>query len=905
MKEPRLRVIALAILAGSVGSVANAQTAWLAPNSGSWSIGTNWTVGVPVSGIDATLGHTTAYTVAASGGNVRDLGITNSLAGLTTASGTTFSVFGNISNNGSITVNASGGAANANFSINAAASSLTGTGTLILNAVGSINDADLIASPDTNVLTQGAGHTITGHGQVWVAMVNNGLIVADGVGEYLQLLLGDKANSGLFLAQNGATLDVEGIAVDQSGGGTVRASGTGSTVEAHGGIVGGAVEGVSGGLVRSGGALLLDGVDVNGLFNVLSGHTVSVQTSLTNAGTITVNPTGGFANAAMSFNSPAVALDGSGTIVLNGPGSINDANLTASVATNVLTQSAGHTITGVGQVFVAMVNNGLIVADGAGKYIQLLTGNKVNNALFLAQNGATLDVEGITVDQSAGGTLRATGTGSIGEAHGGIIGGTVEGLKGAIVRSGGALLLDGVDLNGAFHVQSGHTVSVSSSLTNTGTITINASGGAADAVLMLTSSLAIDGGGTVALNGVGSILDARIAASVAASVLTLTAGNTVTGNGQVAAGLINNGLVVADGAGRTVQLMSANKVNNTLMAAQNGGMVDVEGIAIDQSSGGTLRATGAGSIAEAHGTITGGVAEGVSGGIVRSGGALVLDGVDLNGVLQVQSSHTVSVVNSITNTGTIIVNPSAGATDAVLSFNGAASTVDGAGAIVLNAVGSIGDARVGPGAAGNALTNAAGHTIAGNGQIALTTVNQGILSPGHASNGDLTQRIELLGAEADVSCGPTSTVRIELEGSGAGQFDSMTGGAGTSFVCGGTLEVSHLGGFTGPGVGTAIDIIVAPSVTGTFSTVVAPALPNNGRYIVVYLPDRVRLIATCYANCDDSIVNPVLTPNDFACFLNRFADAASYANCDGSTGAPALTPNDFQCFLNRFAGGCF
>ncbi len=60
----------------------------------------------------------------------------------------------------------------------------------------------------------------------------------------------------------------------------------------------------------------------------------------------------------------------------------------------------------------------------------------------------------------------------------------------------------------------------------------------------------------------------------------------------------------------------------------------------------------------------------------------------------------------------------------------------------------------------------------------------------------------------------------------------------------------------------------------------------------------------CYPNCDGSTAAPVLTANDFQCFLNSFASVASYANCDGSTAAPLLTANDFQCFLNRFASGC-
>jgi hypothetical protein len=62
--------------------------------------------------------------------------------------------------------------------------------------------------------------------------------------------------------------------------------------------------------------------------------------------------------------------------------------------------------------------------------------------------------------------------------------------------------------------------------------------------------------------------------------------------------------------------------------------------------------------------------------------------------------------------------------------------------------------------------------------------------------------------------------------------------------------------------------------------------------------------SACYANCDGSTYSPVLTPNDFQCFLNAYAASSPSANCDSSTGAPALTPNDFQCFLNAYAAGC-
>jgi hypothetical protein len=55
---------------------------------------------------------------------------------------------------------------------------------------------------------------------------------------------------------------------------------------------------------------------------------------------------------------------------------------------------------------------------------------------------------------------------------------------------------------------------------------------------------------------------------------------------------------------------------------------------------------------------------------------------------------------------------------------------------------------------------------------------------------------------------------------------------------------------------------------------------------------------SCYADCDGA---GGLTANDFACFLNAYANAESYANCDGIGG---LTANDFACFLNAYAAGC-
>ena len=57
----------------------------------------------------------------------------------------------------------------------------------------------------------------------------------------------------------------------------------------------------------------------------------------------------------------------------------------------------------------------------------------------------------------------------------------------------------------------------------------------------------------------------------------------------------------------------------------------------------------------------------------------------------------------------------------------------------------------------------------------------------------------------------------------------------------------------------------------------------------------------CYANCDQSTANPVLTGNDFMCFIDRFVNQDPYANCNGAGGINAA---DFGCYLNQYASGC-
>jgi uncharacterized protein YjiK len=95
------------------------------------------------------------------------------------------------------------------------------------------------------------------------------------------------------------------------------------------------------------------------------------------------------------------------------------------------------------------------------------------------------------------------------------------------------------------------------------------------------------------------------------------------------------------------------------------------------------------------------------------------------------------------------------------------------------------------------------------------------------------------------------------------------------------------------------------SLTGIATTAEGVTIDPRG---VIYICDetpRLYVYAPpCLANCDGSSGTPLLTANDFQCFLNAYANGFSTADCDHAGGLPALTPNDFLCFVNGYAAGC-
>jgi hypothetical protein len=184
----------------------------------------------------------------------------------------------------------------------------------------------------------------------------------------------------------------------------------------------------------------------------------------------------------------------------------------------------------------------------------------------------------------------------------------------------------------------------------------------------------------------------------------------------------------------------------------------------------------------------------------------------------------------------------------------------------------------------------------------ITTVTVAIQ---HLSGGTNTYTLELR-ADAAGSPGALIAVLGQVAGIGGGPVPAQfAANAGIAITAGTPYWVYARG--QGDAVGTwlgspTLGGIRAFSFDGGSSFTVEPLFPSAGQGAL-----RIEVASSgggCYPNCDGSTVPPILTANDFTCFLTSFVAVESYANCDGSTVEPVLTANDFTCFLTSFVAGC-
>ena len=357
-----------------------------------------------------------------------------------------------------------------------------------------------------------------------------------------------------------------------------------------------------------------------------------------------------------------------------------------------------NTISGAGNIGngqMVLSNAGIINANDPTAALTINTAGNVirNTGTMEATLGGDLNI--LSPVNNVGGTIEASGIGSIVFLQANVTGGSVLASAGGIVQtSGGSGVLDGLGLhpvtNGsAIQVLNGQTLTVLGTIINNSSINLNSSANNTD--LRIGSPI-------VTLQGTGAVhltnnFNNRIFANNGAFQL-INKSNLIDGAGQLGAGqltFINNAVVDANQPGALILNTSGNDAVNTgtLQSSNTGGLL-IQNTNIN-NAGGTIQAMVAGSHVDLSASaIRGGTLNSANGGVIQTvGGNGFWDGISFGalnnkGLVRVNDQTILQVAGTINNTGTISLEQqsTSGQTDIRLAYQ--AVTLTGAGKLTMS-----------------------------------------------------------------------------------------------------------------------------------------------------------------------------------------------------------------------------
>lgn len=483
-----------------------------------------------------------------------------------------------LSNNGAIYILASTVPSQTTLSFHRS-TVISWSGEILLNG----NDASVAtltagSTTEAVTVTNDTDHRIHGSGNVdmhEVTFRNNGLISADIPGALrVSLSAGlDQTNfNNGVIEGNGADLRITtGRLLDQTGGGVIQAvsNGNGPGAVHLGGpglptIRGGTIRGLNGSRVTVFAGF--DNCTLEGLLEVLpqsSGSAYILPGTLTNNGTLVVNPNAASATTSVTFLGD-VTLAGTGNIQLNGSGLFNAWLTSAGPNTGTVTNSATHTIHGRGTIGIPLINNGLVSADLTGGTLHAPT-RSANNGTYEARNGGILEVNGDATPWHAG-IIAARGNGSvvrigISDTTPGpeLVAADLRTSDGGNIQIGNATLRDSKN-SGSLQAVVPGPVTIKGQLSNAGVIT-------AASQLVMTNQSSFAGSGAIRLARGAITLRADNGTSASA---TNASGHTISGNGGIntfaaGAAFINAG-TITPGNAAAAQIGQITSVGNIVLA---------------------------------------------------------------------------------------------------------------------------------------------------------------------------------------------------------------------------------------------------------------------------------------------------------------------------------------------------
>ena len=453
----------------------------------------------------------------------------------------TFTIHGDLVNNGIMELNRQGSGSDSVLYF-PETQFIEGTGEIWLRTLA---ENARIDAPEEATVVLSPGHVIRGVGAINAAMLNQGEIRADHAisvnGNELDLSTYDKMNDGVIRAVGPVLLDVNGITIDQTGGGAVEIEDQATLRFMDGSaIVGGEVNVAGGGLFNTQGATTtLDGVDMSGLTYLNAGNVLLVRNGLHLDGTMELNRQGSGADAVLRFEG-SQALTGNADIWLR------TLNENARIETSdgaVLTISPDVVVQGVGRLSATVVNEGEVRADVGisvnGNVFQIQGGDKTNSGLISVKPATLLEMTSCVIDQAGGGTITADDA-TVQVGNGLLLrSGAIQGVNNAVVSTIGNPTFESVTFDVPSVINTGHLVTVTGSgLTNNDLMRLNPQYNGADSILYCPADATLDGTGEVELFTIAE--NSRISGD---ADVTVTQGpdHTITGIGQVTTNLINHG----------------------------------------------------------------------------------------------------------------------------------------------------------------------------------------------------------------------------------------------------------------------------------------------------------------------------------------------------------------------------
>ncbi len=663
-----------------------------------------------------------------------------STAAIEVSTGDTATLYGMITNEGTIGLNSS--YYDSDLIVGSATVTLNGGGTLALSDYGANRIYGAVAAD----VLDNVNNTIEGSGQIGagqLTLINEKAGVIDSTGtQGLTISTGTTlVNHGLIESTGTGGL---ALASTVSNDGTILAAG--SDIYLNGAdIQGGLLRSTGGGQFIGNGQTTLDGsvhaIVNNADFEISTGQTATVLGTITNEGTIGLNSS--YYDSDLIVASPTLTLNGGGIVVLS---DYSANRIYGQAATNVL-DNVNNTIEGSGQLGagqLTLVNAGTISATGTNALVVNLGSTGTNTA------------SGQMLGEGSGGLVFQNGT----YTNQGLI--AAESGSSVTLQSGAVLTNDsaaGVLTGGTYGaVSAGGTATATASFTGAAVVTDDA------AILLSGAGSEISFGGT----------------AIEASLKTIGKGASLSvlgGRGYTTKNVITNSGTLALAGG----VFKAGALNDKSTALLTGH--------------GTLSAkfTDAGSIVANGGELdllgkTSSVAGTISGsGTLGFGGTTTLNAgtvLDVSSIALLNKA-TLNIAAPVSFAGTFDVTGTASLTGTATFTNAGLFEATGKGA------GAIGD----PFANSGTISVAAGSSLAFSGGLA----NTGLI----LDSGTFTDTAALTGGSLTLGGSSTSAVIASAAGAGNSTLATLTTAGGALNTSGTTLTVTGDYNNTAAGTGNS------------------------------------------------------------------------------------------------------